>query len=81
MKILLKISYLRYRITEFNLPGQRSKYYKDRSINITDEEELQKAKDIETKKIVVACAADQHVLEAVELARVENIESALMVQH
>jgi len=34
------------RITEFNLPGQRSKYYKDRSIGITEEEELQKAKDI-----------------------------------
>ncbi len=34
------------RITEFNIPGQRSKYYKDRSIIITEEEELQKAKDI-----------------------------------
>lgn len=34
------------RITEFNLPGQRSKYYKDKSIKISAEEELQKAKDI-----------------------------------
>ena len=34
------------RITEFNIPGQRSKYYKDKSIKITEEGELQKAKDI-----------------------------------
>jgi len=34
------------RITEFNIPGQRSKYYKDRSISLSEEEELQKAKDI-----------------------------------
>jgi GH35 family endo-1,4-beta-xylanase len=34
------------RITEFNMPGQRSKYYKDRSIQMTEEEEQQKAKDI-----------------------------------
>ena len=34
------------RITEFNIPGQRSKYYKDKSIKITEEEELQKAKEI-----------------------------------
>ncbi|NQU51414.1 MAG: endo-1,4-beta-xylanase [Bacteroidetes bacterium] len=34
------------RITEFNVPGQRSKYYKDKSLKMTREEELQKAKDI-----------------------------------
>ena len=34
------------RITEFNMPGQRSKFYKDKSIKITEEEELQKAKNI-----------------------------------
>lgn len=34
------------RITEFNIPGQRSKYYKDKSIKMTQEEEVQKAKDI-----------------------------------
>jgi len=34
------------RVTEFNLPGQRSKYYEDRNMKITAEEEEQKAKDI-----------------------------------
>jgi len=34
------------RVTEFNMPGQRSKFYKDKSIKISQEEELQKAKDI-----------------------------------
>lgn len=34
------------RVTEFNLPGQRSKYYEKRNLKMTDEEELQKAKDI-----------------------------------
>ena len=29
---------------------------------------IEKAKEIETKTVVVACAADEHVLEAVELA-------------
>lgn len=40
---------------------------------------VQKAKDIETKKLVVACAADAHVLEAVELARKENIIDGILV--
>jgi endo-1,4-beta-xylanase len=31
------------RVTEFNLPGQRSKYYQDRSLRLTDEEEQAKA--------------------------------------
>lgn len=34
------------KITEFNMPGQRSKYYRNKSIEMTDEEELQKAKDL-----------------------------------
>jgi phosphate butyryltransferase len=40
---------------------------------------VQKAKEIDTKKIVVACAADEHVLEAVELARTENIVDGILV--
>lgn len=38
-----------------------------------------KAKEIETKTLVVACAADEHVLEAVELARKENIVFPILV--
>ena len=34
------------RVTEFNLPGQRSKFYNNRNLQITAEEEEQKAKDI-----------------------------------
>lgn len=34
------------RVTEFNMPGQRSKYYKDKSLVLSEEEELQKARDI-----------------------------------
>ncbi len=34
------------RITEFNMPGQRSKYYEDKALKLTEEEELQKAKEI-----------------------------------
>jgi GH35 family endo-1,4-beta-xylanase len=34
------------RVTEFNLPGQRSKYYEKRNLKLTDEEEQQKANDI-----------------------------------
>jgi GH35 family endo-1,4-beta-xylanase len=34
------------RVTEFNLPGQNSKYYNKRDLKMTDEEEQQKAKDI-----------------------------------
>jgi endo-1,4-beta-xylanase len=33
------------RVTEFNMPGQRSKYYEDGNLKLTDEEELQKAKN------------------------------------
>jgi len=34
------------RITEFNIPGQRSKFYKDKSLKLTEEEEMQKARDL-----------------------------------
>lgn len=45
----------------------------------TIDELIQKAKDISTKTVVVACAADEHVLEAVELARKENIISGILI--
>jgi len=45
----------------------------------TIEELVQKAKEIETKTLVVACAADEHVLQAVEMARVENIINGILV--
>lgn len=34
------------KITEFNMPGQRSKYYQNRDLKMTAEEEQQKAKDL-----------------------------------
>lgn len=34
------------RVTEFNLPGQTSKYYEKRNMEITQDEEVAKAKDI-----------------------------------
>ncbi len=37
---------LSIRITEFNMPGQRSKYYKEEIFTMTPEEEAQKAKDL-----------------------------------
>ncbi len=40
---------------------------------------VQQAKTIETKTLVVACAADSHVLEAVEMARKENIINGVLV--
>ena len=40
---------------------------------------LEKARQIETKTLVVACAADKHVLEAVELARENNIINGILV--
>jgi len=42
----LAIFDLPIRITEFNIPGQRSKFYRDRDLKMTPEEEEQKAKDI-----------------------------------
>jgi phosphate butyryltransferase len=40
---------------------------------------IEKAKKINSKTVVVACAADEHVLEAVELARKENIINGILV--
>jgi endo-1,4-beta-xylanase len=34
------------KVTEFNMPGQRSKFYKDRNLDMTPEEEQQKATDL-----------------------------------
>lgn len=45
----------------------------------TINELVSKAKKIETKTLVVACAADEHVLEAVEMARKENIITPILV--
>lgn len=38
--------HLPIRVTEFNMPGQRSKYYKDRNLKLTPEEEETKAKEM-----------------------------------
>lgn len=38
-----------------------------------------RAKNIDTKTLVVACAADDHVLEAVEMARKEDIVNPILV--
>ncbi len=38
--------HLPIRVTEFNIPGQRSKYYEDRKMKLTDEAELQKASEL-----------------------------------
>jgi len=43
------------------------------------DELIAKAKMIETSTMVVACAADEHVLEAVELARENNIINGILV--
>jgi len=40
---------------------------------------LEKARQIDTKTVVVACAADEHVLQAIELARKDNIVKAILV--
>jgi endo-1,4-beta-xylanase len=34
------------RVTEFNMPGQRSRYYKDRNLKLTEAEEQAKAKNL-----------------------------------
>jgi GH35 family endo-1,4-beta-xylanase len=36
------------KVTEFNIPGQRSKFYKDRSLQLTPEEEQRKAENLVT---------------------------------
>lgn len=42
----LAIFNLPIKVTEFNMPGQRSKFYKDRNLEMTPNEEEQKAKDL-----------------------------------
>jgi endo-1,4-beta-xylanase len=42
----LAVFKLPIRITEFNMPGQRSKYYKDRNLKMTPQEEELNAKEI-----------------------------------
>lgn len=42
----LAIFNLPVKITEFNMPGQRSKFYNNRNLEMTPEEEEQKAKDL-----------------------------------
>lgn len=44
------------RITEFNLPGQRSRFYRERNLRLTDAEEVSKARAItEYFRICFAC--------------------------
>lgn len=47
----------------------------------TIEELINTAKQIKTKPLIVACAEDEHVLEAVELARKEDIIDPILVGH
>ena len=51
------------RVTEFNMPGQRSKYYDDRKLKLTDEEEVQKANElVDYYKICFAHPAVEGIL-------------------
>lgn len=51
------------RVTEFNMPGQRSKYYDDRNLKLTDEEEVQKANElVDYYKICFAHPAVEGIL-------------------
>ncbi len=55
--------HLPIRITEFNIPGQRSKYYKDRNLVMTPEEEEVKAKElVDYYKICFAHPAVEGIL-------------------
>lgn len=50
-------------ITEFNIPGQRSKFYENKDLVMTPEEEVQKASDIvDFYKICFACKAVKGIL-------------------
>ena len=42
----LSVFHLPIIVTEFNMPGQRSKFYNDRTLKMTNEEEIVKANDI-----------------------------------
>jgi GH35 family endo-1,4-beta-xylanase len=51
------------RITEFNMPGQRSKYYKDRSLRMTEAEEQAKAKALaDYYRICFSCPQVEGIL-------------------
>jgi len=51
------------RITEFNLPGQRSKYYQDRNLRLTGHEEEAKARDLmHYYRICLACPQVEGIL-------------------
>ncbi|MDD2381309.1 MAG: endo-1,4-beta-xylanase [Mariniphaga sp.] len=55
--------HLPIRITEFNMPGQRSKYDQNREIKMTQEEEMQKAKNlVDYYKICFAHPAVEGIL-------------------
>lgn len=55
--------HLPIRVTEFNLPGQRSRFYKDRTLRLTDAEEEAKARDIvDYYRICFACPEVQGIL-------------------
>ena len=62
--------HLPIRITEFNIPGQRSKYYKDHNLVMTPEEEELKAKEIvDYYKICFAHPAVEGILMWAERGR------------
>jgi GH35 family endo-1,4-beta-xylanase len=51
------------RVTEFNMPGQRSKYYEDRHLKLTEEEEVLKANElVDYYKICFAHPAVEGIL-------------------
>ena len=55
--------HLPIRITEFNMPGQRSKYYKDHNLNMTPEEQKLMAKElVDYYKICFAHPAVEGIL-------------------
>ncbi len=51
------------RVTEFNIPGQRSRYYRDRSLRLTDTEEKAKARELaDYYRICFACPKVEGIL-------------------
>ncbi len=59
----LAVFKLPIRVTEFNMPGQRSRFYKDRTIKLTpDEEELKASELVDYYKICFAHPAVEGIL-------------------
>ncbi len=59
----LSAFHLPIRVTEFNIPGQRSRFYKDRSLRLTSDEEEAKARDLtDYYRICFACPEVQGIL-------------------